>query len=126
MDSLINSVFVIDACLLQGQRSGGAGDKGPGRGLAGDLRGRKRSMKGHRVPGSCGGGSIEPGSESDLPIIGSDFFPTALAAAGIQPPQKTYDGVNLVQNQGSQSHERSLLLEMRWFVAHREDLEDSR
>ena len=42
----------------------GAGNKGPGRGLAGDLRGRKRSMYegGHRVPGIVRWpGQSEPG-----------------------------------------------------------------
>ena len=78
----------------------GAGDKGPGRGLAGPLRGRKRSMYegGHRVPGIARWpGTIMPGSTTDLPVIGSDFFPTALQLAGIEPPAgRTLDGVNLV------------------------------
>ena len=103
----------------------GAGDKGPGRGLAGDLRGRKRSMYegGHRVPGIVRWpGQIEPGSESDLPIIGSDFFPTALAAAGIQPPQKTYDGVNLLPALDGAPIKRTKPLYWRWggSVAYRE------
>ena len=38
---------------------------------------------GHQFLDRAVAGRIEPGSESDLPIIGSDFFPTALAAAGI-------------------------------------------
>jgi len=78
----------------------GNGDKGPGRGLAGDLRGRKRSMYegGHRVPGIVRWpGKIAPGGESDQPVIGSDFFPTTLAATGLEPPQGVkLDGVNLL------------------------------
>jgi arylsulfatase A len=77
----------------------GDGDKGPGRGLAGDLRGRKRSMYegGHRVPGIMRWpGHLPAGTESGLAMIGSDFFPTALAAAGVAAPAGvTLDGVNL-------------------------------
>ncbi|MBT3212050.1 MAG: sulfatase-like hydrolase/transferase [Planctomycetaceae bacterium] len=103
----------------------GAGDKGPGRGLAGTLRGRKRSMYegGHRVPGIVRWPDhIEPGSESDLPIIGSDFFPTALAAAGVDLPEKTLDGVNLLPAIEGHPIERPNPLYWRWggFVAYRE------
>ena len=78
----------------------GDGTRGPGRGLAGPLRGRKRSMYegGHRVPGLLRWPDrIEAGSVSDLPVIGSDFFPTVLQAAGLEPPSgRTLDGVNLL------------------------------
>ena len=78
----------------------GDGDKGPGRGLTGGLRGRKRSMYegGHRVPGLVRWpGKIQPGTESGVPVIGSDFFPTMLAAAGIEPPAgRNLDGANLL------------------------------
>jgi arylsulfatase A len=100
----------------------GAGDRGPGRGLAGPLRGRKRSMYegGHRVPGMIRWpGKIEPGSQSDLPVIGSDFFPTALEAAGLAPPAgRTLDGVDV---SGPAVHEPRPLY-WRWggFVAYRE------
>ena len=103
----------------------GAGDRGPGRGLAGTLRGRKRSMYegGHRVPGIVRWPDhIEPGSESDLPIIGSDFFPTALAAAGVDLPEKTLDGVNLLPAIEGNPVERPNPLYWRWggSVAYRE------
>ncbi len=71
----------------------GQGARGPGRGLAGGLRGRKRAMHegGHRVPGILRWpAKIASGTTSGLPGIGSDFFPTALAAAGvvaIAPPR---------------------------------------
>jgi arylsulfatase A len=78
----------------------GEGDRGPGRGLTGPLRGRKRSMYegGHRVPGIIRWpGATAPGTVSDLPVNGSDFFPTALKLAGIEPPAgRTLDGVNLL------------------------------
>lgn len=77
----------------------GDGAKGPGRGLAGPLRGRKRSMYegGHRVPGIIRWPQkIEPGTVSDLPVVGSDFFPTALKAAGLElPKERTLDGVDI-------------------------------
>ncbi|NCY01723.1 MAG: N-acetylgalactosamine-6-sulfatase [Planctomycetia bacterium] len=78
----------------------GDGAKGPGRGLAGGLRGRKRSMYegGHRVPGILRWpGRVEPGSTSDQPVVGSDFFVTMLAAAGVAPPAGVkLDGANLL------------------------------
>jgi len=104
----------------------GAGDKGPGRGLAGPLRGRKRSMYegGHRVPGIVRWpGMIEPGSTSDLAVIGSDFFPTALAAAGVEPPPDVkLDGVNLLPALAGAPIERPEPLYWRWggMVAYRE------
>ena len=100
----------------------GAGDTGPGRGLAGPLRGRKRSMYegGHRVPGMIRWpGKIAPGSQSDLPVIGSDFFPTALEAAGLAlPAGRTLDGVDV---SGPAVHDPRPL-SWRWggFVAYRE------
>jgi arylsulfatase A len=100
----------------------GAGTTGPGRGLAGPLRGRKRSMYegGHRVPGIIRWPEkIEPGTKSDLPVIGSDFFPTALEAAGLAPPPgRTFDGVDV---SGPAVHDPRPLY-WRWggFVAYRE------
>jgi arylsulfatase A len=100
----------------------GAGDKGPGRGLTGGLRGRKRSMYegGHRVPGIFRWpAQIDPGTVSDLPMIGSDFFPTALEAAGLTPPAgRTLDGVDV---SGAAVHAPRPLY-WRWggFVAYRE------
>jgi len=104
----------------------GLGDKGPGRGLAGELRGRKRSMYegGHRVPGLVRWpGKIQPGSESDLPVIGSDFFPTVVAAAGLEPPAgRKLDGVNLLPALGGGTVERPVPMYWRWNgkVAYRE------
>ena len=105
----------------------GDGDKGPGRGLAGGLRGRKRSMYegGHRVPGIVRWpGKIQPGTESGIPVIGSDFFPTALAAAGIEPPAgRTLDGMNMLPVFSGDVVRRQVPLYWRWGgkVAYRED-----
>jgi len=105
----------------------GDGSKGPGRGLAGELRGRKRSMYegGHRVPGIVRWpGKIAAGTESGVPVIGSDFFPTTLAAAGIEPPAgRTLDGTNIVPLLTGGRVDRPTPLYWRWGgkVAYRED-----
>ena len=104
----------------------GDGVKGPGRGLTGGLRERKRSVYegGHRVPGLIRWpGRIQPGTESDLVIVGSDFFPTVLAAVGLEPPAgRTLDGVNLLPAISGASIDRPEPLYWRWggFVAYRE------
>jgi arylsulfatase A len=100
----------------------GDGDRGPGRGLTGGLRGRKRSMYegGHRVPGMIRWpAKIEAGTVSELPVIGSDFFPTALRAAGLEPPAgRTLDGVDI----SGPAVEGVRPMYWRWggFVAYRE------
>jgi len=105
----------------------GDGDKGPGRGLAGGLRGRKRSMYegGHRVPGIVRWpGKIAAGTESGVPVIGSDFFPTVLAATGVEPPAgRNLDGVNVLPLLTGGSLVRQSPLYWRWGgrVAYRED-----
>jgi arylsulfatase A len=78
----------------------GDGIKSPGRGSSGGLRGRKRDMHegGIRVPGLARWpGRIKPGTTSEVPVIGSDMFPTMLAVAGVKPPaDRTLDGVNVL------------------------------
>ena len=104
----------------------GDGDKGPGRGLAGGLRGRKRSMYegGHRVPGLVRWpGKIQPGTKSGAPVIGSDVFPTMLAAAGVKPPAgRTLDGTSLLPLLAGGAVHRQVPLYWRWGgkVAYRE------
>ena len=64
------------------------------RGSTGGLRGRKRFTHegGIRVPGIISWpegferNGIQSGSISDVPVIGSDIFPTFLEIAGIEPP----------------------------------------
>ncbi len=42
-------------------------------------------------------GRVARGSSSSVPVIGTDFYPTLLAVAGIEPPpSKVLDGVNLL------------------------------
>ncbi|MFM8378731.1 MAG: sulfatase-like hydrolase/transferase, partial [Planctomycetia bacterium] len=104
----------------------GDGVKGPGRGLAGGLRARKRSTYegGHRVPGIVRWpGRIEAGTESDLPVIGSDFFPTVLAAAGLEPPAGVkLDGLNILPAMAGARVTRTVPMYWRWggSVAYRE------
>ena len=79
---------------------------------------------GHRVPGIVRWpGKIESGAVSDLPVIGSDFFPTALAAAGVEPPAGvTLDGANLLPAFAGKPAKRPGPLYWRWggIVAYRE------
>jgi arylsulfatase A len=78
----------------------GDGTKNRTRGSTGGLRGRKRAMYegGIRVPGLARWpGRIKPGSATDVPVVGTDLFPTVLAAAGVKPPEKvTLDGADVL------------------------------
>ncbi|MGI9177227.1 MAG: sulfatase family protein [Pirellulales bacterium] len=104
----------------------GHGTKGPGRGVTGGLRGRKRSMYegGHRVPGIIRWpGHIAAGTTSDVPVIGTDLFPTALQAAGVPvPPATNLDGVSRVPLFVGETLERTRPLVWRWgnHIAYRE------
>jgi arylsulfatase A len=78
----------------------GDGVKGRNRGSTGGLRGRKRAMYegGIRVPGIVRWpGKIKPGTTSDVPVVGSDLFPTVLGLAGVKPPaDRVLDGVDVL------------------------------
>lgn len=78
----------------------GNGTTTPGRGSTGGLRGRKRDLHegGIRVPGLARWpGHIPAGAVSDVPVIGSDLFPTFLAAAGVAAPtDRVIDGANVL------------------------------
>jgi len=77
----------------------GDGAKGRTRGSTGGLRGRKRSMYegGIRVPGMVRfPGRIPAGRTSDVPVVGSDLFPTILGLAGVRPPaDRVIDGADV-------------------------------
>lgn len=77
----------------------GDGVKTPGRGSQGDLRGRKRDLHegGIRVPGLARWpGRIAPGTVCEVPVIGSDLFPTLLGLAGAAAPTgRVLDGVDV-------------------------------
>lgn len=78
----------------------GDGIKTPGRGSSGGLRGRKRDLHegGIRVPGMARWpGKIPAGTTCDVPVIGSDVFPTMLGIAGVElPKDRVIDGVNVL------------------------------
>jgi arylsulfatase A len=78
----------------------GDGTTGRTRGSAGGLRGRKRSMfeGGIRVPGIVRWlGRIPPGVTANVPVIGSDLFPTILGIAGVKPPDdRVIDGEDVL------------------------------
>jgi arylsulfatase A len=78
----------------------GDGIKSPGRGSSGGLRGRKRDMHegGIRVPGLARWpGKIQAGTTCEVPIVGSDLFPTMLGIAEVKAPtERTLDGVNVL------------------------------
>lgn len=92
---LANNTFVF---FTSDNGPEGDGIKSPGRGSSGGLRGRKRDLHegGIRVPGLVRWpGKIQPGTTSDVPVIGSDVFPTMLGIAGVEAPKdRTLDGVN--------------------------------
>lgn len=104
----------------------GNGTSGPGRGITGGLRGRKRSMYegGHRVPGMIRWpGHVSPGTTSDVPVIGTDLFPTILEAANVAAPDGvTLDGASLLPLIAGGSPVRSKPLCWRWGnkIAYRE------
>jgi arylsulfatase A len=79
----------------------GDGVKSAGRGSQGGLRGRKRDLHegGIRVPGLARWpGHIPPGSVSEVAVIGSDLFPTFLAAAGVKAPaDRVIDGIDVTE-----------------------------
>jgi arylsulfatase A len=78
----------------------GQGDKGRTRGSTGGLRGRKRDVYegGVRVPFLVRWpGKTTAGTLQESPVVGSDIFHTALAAAGVTPPaDRPYDGTSLI------------------------------
>lgn len=78
----------------------GDGIKSPGRGSSGGLRGRKRDLHegGIRVPGIARWpNKIAAETTCDVPVIGSDLFPTMLSLAGVEPPNdRVIDGANVL------------------------------
>ncbi len=91
------------------------------RGSTGGLRGRKRDSHegGIRVPVIVRWpGHTEAGTESDVPIIGSDIFSTVLAIVGEElPSDRTIDGVNLVPALSGEKLERPVPLFWRTHIA---------
>jgi arylsulfatase A-like enzyme len=99
----------------------GDGIRTPGRGSTGGLRGRKRSVYegGIRVPGIVRWpGKTKPGTTSDVPVIGSDVFVTALAVAGVEVPRdRVIDGGNFLPALEGRPVQRSRPLYWRCVIA---------
>ncbi|MDG2185877.1 MAG: sulfatase-like hydrolase/transferase [Mariniblastus sp.] len=78
----------------------GKGTSGRTRGSTGGLRGRKRASHegGIRVPGMVRWpGHVKPGTESDVPVIGSDIFSTICDVVDIPlPADRTIDGASML------------------------------
>ncbi len=90
-------------------------------GSSGGLRGNKRSEYegGIRVPGLVRWpGHIEPGTTSDVPVIGTDVFTTVLGLAGIPlPTDRTIDGANMLPALEGKAVERTMPLFWRTHVS---------
>ncbi|WP_372796966.1 sulfatase [Pontiella sp.] len=90
-------------------------------GSSGGLRGNKRSEYegGIRVPGLARWpGRIEPGSVSEIPVIGTDVFTTALAVNDLPlPADRTIDGVNMIPALQGKPVERKIPMFWRTHVS---------
>jgi len=102
----------------------GNGLKGRTRGSTGGLRGRKRSVYegGIRVPGIVRWpGKVPPGSKSDQPIIGSDFFTTLCTIAGAKiPTDRPIDGASILPAFAGKPIERKTPMYWRCAIATEE------
>jgi arylsulfatase A len=78
----------------------GDGMTGRTRGATGGLRGRKRALYegGIRVPGIARWpGRIKPGTTCDVPVIGTDLFPTLVGLTVANPPaDRPIDGADIL------------------------------
>ena len=97
----------------------------PEGGSTGGLRGRKRNdyEGGIRVPMVVRWpGKIKPGTVSDVPVIGSDIFPTVLDACGVAlPSDRTIDGVDMTPAFANKSLTRPIPMFWRTHVSGPED-----
>ncbi|MEM9480133.1 MAG: sulfatase-like hydrolase/transferase [Verrucomicrobiota bacterium] len=91
------------------------------RGSTGGLRGRKRDSHegGIRVAGLVRWpGHVQPGTVSNVPVIGSDIFTTVLDIADIPvPDDRTIDGANMIPAFSGQPIERAVPLFWRTHIA---------
>ena len=111
-----------------GPEGDGLGDpKNPGsqrdrnQGSTGGLRGRKRDdfEGGIRVPGLVRWpGKIEPGTVSDVPVIGTDIFSTICEIVGIPlPDDRVIDGVSMIPAFAGKPVDRSIPLYWRTHIS---------
>ena len=94
-------------------------------GTSGGLRGSKRSdyEGGVRVPGLARWpGHIEPGTTSDVPVIGTDVFATVLDMTGIPlPADRTIDGVSMIPALSGKQVDRKIPMFWRTHVSSPND-----
>jgi arylsulfatase A-like enzyme len=94
-------------------------------GSSGGLRGNKRNEYegGIRVPGLARWpGQIKPGTLSDVPVIGSDVFATALDITGLPlPTDRTIDGVSMLPALKGLPVERKIPMFWRTHVSSPQD-----
>ncbi|MGJ8673509.1 sulfatase family protein [Rubritalea sp.] len=94
-------------------------------GSSGGLRGNKRSgyEGGIRVPGIVRWpAKIKPGTESNVPVIGTDIFATALEVAGVPvPADRTIDAVSILPAFEGKPVDRKIPLFWRTHVSTPQD-----
>lgn len=94
-------------------------------GSSGGLRGNKRNEYegGIRVPGLARWpGHIKPGTVSDVPVVGTDIFATALEIADVPlPTDRTIDSVSMVPAFSGKPVERKIPLFWRTHVSSPQD-----
>ncbi|MGB7343344.1 MAG: sulfatase-like hydrolase/transferase [Pirellulaceae bacterium] len=121
MDTLDAKGLADNTLLIFTSDNGPEGQAGPTGGSTGGLRGRKRDDHegGIRVPGIVRWpGHIEPGTVSNVPVIGSDIFATVLDVTGIDlPADRTIDGVSMLPAFQGKPVERKVPLFWRTHVS---------
>lgn len=121
MEALEAQGLADNTLLIFTSDNGPEGGGGATGGSTGGLSGRKRDdlEGGIRVPGIVRWpGKIEPGTVSNVPVIGSDIFTTVLEAAGVPvPTDRTIDGVSMVPAFAGKPVERKVPLFWRTHVS---------
>eukprot|EP00903_Cladosiphon_okamuranus_P003950 g3948.t1 len=121
METLEEQGVADNTLLIFTSDNGPEGKGGVNQGSTGGLRGRKRDdfEGGIRVPLIVRWpGHIEPGTVSDVPVIGTDIFTTVLAAAGVPAPaDRTIDGANMTPAFSGKPVERTTPLFWRTHVS---------
>ncbi|MDE0840539.1 MAG: sulfatase-like hydrolase/transferase, partial [Kiritimatiellae bacterium] len=128
MKAIDDQGFRENTCVFYTSDNGPEGSSARGRtqGSTGGLRGRKRAdfEGGIRVPGIVRfpnyfkDHAIKAGSESDIPVIGSDIFSTICALGDIPlPDDRTIDGADMTPAWSGKPIDRSVPLYWRTHVA---------
>lgn len=125
MDALEERGLTENTMLIFTSDNGPEGNGQRGGGSTGGLRGRKRNdyEGGIRVPGVVRWPAhIQPGTVSDIPVIGSDIFSTVLEVAGIPlPDDRPIDGVSMLPAFEGKPVEREIPMFWRTHVSGPDD-----